>query len=318
MTTNGQSLEKLVEVLEKMDMAGAEIKTRDKIYDKVAKEPREVDVSVRFRKGSHDFLIIFECRDRKRKNGPDWIEQITQKTRDLGANKVIAVSSSGFTQGAIEKAKQHNIKLRTLEEITPQEIFDWFIPKSIPVRRPYFDVKQLQFIEKEFKLETLAKLTTFFNKFGEEQIQNHKFILLKGVQEPGSIKDLFSTIKWETFFADITCSGKKVLKKIEVYPENRDTGFQLLIDDEQITIDHFVITVELWIEETEIDIHSIKGYKVDEKTLSQIIKFEDIDFPDGKRVMEILLTPHEEGNRVSLRFVKSDGVRDLRSDGRGN
>lgn len=306
MVTKGQLLEKLVEHLEKMDMEGAEIKTRDKIYDKVAKEPREVDVSVRFEKGSHNFLIIFECRDRKRKNGPDWIEQITQKTRDIGANKVIAVSSSGFTKSAIKKAQHNNINLRTLEEITPQEIFDWFIPKSIPVRQLRYDVKQLQFIEKEFKPETLANLTTFFNTLGEKQIQNHKFILQKGVQEPGSIKDLFSTIKWDTFFTDIKYSGKKVFKKIKVYPENREAGFQLLIDDEQISIDHIVVTVGLWIEETEIDIHSIKDYKVDEKTLSQIIKFEDIDFPDGKRSMELLLTPHKEGNRVSLRFVESD------------
>ncbi len=303
MAKTGQGLEKLVEALEKMDMEGADIRTRDKIYDRVAKESREVDISVRFRKGSHEFLIIFECRDRKRKNGPDWIEQITQKTKDLGANKVIAVSSSGFSRGAIEKAKHNNILLRTLEEITQQEIYDWFLPKSFPVRKPYFSVKQLRFIEKEFNPENPVKLANYLQRFGEDQIKNLKFILLN--QELGSINDLFLLVKWDAYFKDIPDSGDKVLRQFNISSEKQD-GFQLMIENEKILIDHFELIAEMWIETTRTGIQSIQAYKIDGKIRAQLITFGDINFLGGKGAIEMLLVPSDRGNQISLRLVKSD------------
>ncbi|MGA2160973.1 MAG: restriction endonuclease [Methanoregula sp.] len=131
MTGKGRYLEKFVELLEKFDVEGATITSPDHIIDKVTNVPREVDISVKFQKGSHNFLIVLECRDRKTKGGVEWIEQITQKTRDIGANKVIAVSTSGFTKGAIEKAKFKNIECRTLKEVTPEEFGSWLLTREI-------------------------------------------------------------------------------------------------------------------------------------------------------------------------------------------
>jgi len=45
--------------------------------------------------------------------------------RYRGANKIIAVSRSGFSKSAATLALQYGIEARTLKDLTPVETFDW-------------------------------------------------------------------------------------------------------------------------------------------------------------------------------------------------
>jgi len=302
MPTDGKSLEQLVELLEKMDMEGAEIKIRDKIYDKVAKENREIDVSVRFRKGSHDFLIIFECRDRSRKNGPDWIEQIVQKTRDLGANKVVAVSASGFTKGAIEKAKHHGIILRTIKEISSEKIFDWFVPKSFSMRTNTHVIHRINLCGKSSDFEINKKIDEFIQKHQEKINRTFPFIRQAGVQKLHSPDQIVLGLNSDQLYSDVTCGGQSVKKKIFVYPEDKASGFQLVIDDDILTVDHLEFYVELSAIEKEYDLCSASEYKTDDKQLAQILKFGGVELPEGKKNLEVVLKPGDKGQQLSFRF----------------
>lgn len=105
---------------------GAIVKSPDRIRDLTTNEMREVDASIRFRVGSVDILITIECQKRSRKANDTWIEQLATKRQKLGAAKTIAVSEKGFTRAAHLTAKQHGIELRTLSEISPQDIEGWF------------------------------------------------------------------------------------------------------------------------------------------------------------------------------------------------
>ena len=105
---------------------GAIVKSPDRIRDLTTDELREVDASIRFRIGSVDILITIECQKRSRKANDTWIEQLATKRQKLGAAKTIAVSEKGFTRAAHLTAKQHGIELRTLSEISPQDIEGWF------------------------------------------------------------------------------------------------------------------------------------------------------------------------------------------------
>jgi hypothetical protein len=306
MPTNGKSLELLVEVLEKMDMVGAEIKTRDKIYDKVAKELREVDVSVRFQKGSHDFLIVFECRDRTRKNGPDWIEQIVQKTRDLGANKVIAVSSSGFTEGAIEKAKHYDIVIRTIEEISVNDIFDWFQPKSLPIIVNNFNILGIYINGKNSDSDTTEEINSFISQHKEKIRRTFPFILQKDVLNPRSPNELLMSVDSNSLFSGIVCEAPSVTRKIELYPEDKTSGFRLIIDDDILDIDHLTFVVELSVVEKISELSSVREYKTDDKSIAQILKFGEIDFSDGKKIPEFVLKPEGIGTCLSIRFKEPE------------
>ncbi len=87
-----------------MAPTGAAVKSPDRIPDKVTGEPREVDVSIRYKIGTSPVLITIECRDRSSKEDVRWIEQIAEKKHSIGASITVAVSSSDFTKPAINKA----------------------------------------------------------------------------------------------------------------------------------------------------------------------------------------------------------------------
>jgi|GEM_PF-1373628 len=82
---------------------------------------RQVDVSVKTQTG----LVHIECRNRARRQDVDWIEGLIGRRQSLGAEKMIAVSSSGFTEGAIQKAQAFGIFLYTLEEASDDAISSW-------------------------------------------------------------------------------------------------------------------------------------------------------------------------------------------------
>jgi hypothetical protein len=113
---------------------------------------REVDVLVEQRIGDIPVRLAVECRDRQRMSDVEWIDGLIGKYRDLPVDKVVAVSSSGFTQTALEKARANRIETRTLENALdgdwPQELlrvgfgrFCLYITttKSVAVTEPKWD-----------------------------------------------------------------------------------------------------------------------------------------------------------------------------------
>jgi hypothetical protein len=127
----GKDLELLVARLEEhLGPLGIEVKSPDYIPDKDTSKLREVDISLRSQLGSSNILVIVECRDRKDDEDVTWIEQLSKKRESVGADKAVAVSSSGFSEPAIFKASKENIELRTLNKIDPEEIGNWFADKE--------------------------------------------------------------------------------------------------------------------------------------------------------------------------------------------
>lgn len=102
-----------------------QVKVRDKVWDRVAEIEREVDATIRYRRGSSTGLTTIECR--KRKSGPDvrWIEQLSVKREHIGAERTIAVSSTPFSKAAKRKASFLDIELRMLQEVTDVDIRNW-------------------------------------------------------------------------------------------------------------------------------------------------------------------------------------------------
>jgi hypothetical protein len=87
---------------------------------------RQIDITIQ-REGRTTHV---ECRIHKTPQDVQWIEELIGRRLSLRADAVIAVSSSGFTDGAIRKAEQFNIPLRTLQELTDEEIRFWGLATS--------------------------------------------------------------------------------------------------------------------------------------------------------------------------------------------
>lgn len=79
--------------------------------DQVTEQPREVDIVIETKVGTHPFVIGIECVDRNRPMDAPWIEQIHNKHQDLGdIDKTIVVSKSGFTKPALKRRNSVRLK----------------------------------------------------------------------------------------------------------------------------------------------------------------------------------------------------------------
>ena len=107
--------------------AKAQVKSPDKLLNKATGTLQEVDASFRTTVGTMPFLAIVECRKRSRNEDIQWIQQLAAKGKDLGADKVIAVSSKGFSPAAQTAARAHSIELRKLSELSANAALAWAI-----------------------------------------------------------------------------------------------------------------------------------------------------------------------------------------------
>jgi hypothetical protein len=120
----GKELQDLVALIESLLDDTAEVKSPDKLLDKTSGIAREVDVSILGTIASQQILVIAGCRDHKRRVNIQYVEQVKTKRDDVGADRAMIVSRSGFTKAAHAKAKNHNIALMTLEEAMNPSWFD--------------------------------------------------------------------------------------------------------------------------------------------------------------------------------------------------
>jgi hypothetical protein len=76
---------------------------------------REVDIAIESTVAQHSIMITIGCRDHGRPADIQWIDALVGKYRDLPVDKVVAVSRSGFSKIATQRAAQVRIATITLE-----------------------------------------------------------------------------------------------------------------------------------------------------------------------------------------------------------
>lgn len=121
MSRGGKVLERIVTSIEKL-LLGKEftVTPNDMVFDDEGNQIAEFDISIEGKVGSTSFKWLIECRDRPSK-GPapgSWIEQLSGRKLRFSFDKVIAVSTTGFSPSAKTAAKNLNI---TIREVTSAE-----------------------------------------------------------------------------------------------------------------------------------------------------------------------------------------------------
>lgn len=136
-----QNLERLVARINALiESEEAEVLWNEKIPDPDnPSELRQIDVLIRKNK----LITLIECRDRKRKQDVTWIEEIIGRRQSLGADFAVAVSKSGFTKGAISKAKKFGIVLRDTLDISDSILREWISRTNIIIN--LFKIENLKF-----------------------------------------------------------------------------------------------------------------------------------------------------------------------------
>ena len=86
------------------------------LVDKRTGEAHEVDIVIDTTVASYSIAICVECVDRTRKANVEWVDQMRGKHEDLPSDRLILVSSSGFTPRALAKADALGFVALSLEE----------------------------------------------------------------------------------------------------------------------------------------------------------------------------------------------------------
>ncbi|MGE3659549.1 MAG: restriction endonuclease [Mycolicibacterium sp.] len=120
MPKRSNEFQRLVAMLTMLKSDGATVHESVEVMEIASQERREVDVVAFGKVAGHQTAVFIECRDWKRPQDVQWVEQARTKFDDLAANVKILVSSSGFTKTALTKAARYGIKTITPAEVTPE------------------------------------------------------------------------------------------------------------------------------------------------------------------------------------------------------
>jgi hypothetical protein len=102
--------------------AGAVVKCPDRLRKIKGRGTRQVDASIRYVLGSTKVLVTVECRKRYKGQDVTWIEQLATKRRNIGAHHTLAVSTTEFSEEALEIAQREVIGTRVISEVTDDDI----------------------------------------------------------------------------------------------------------------------------------------------------------------------------------------------------
>jgi hypothetical protein len=120
----GRDLELLVKRIKEHQSPDATICSPEYVPDKDTGQLREVDVGIRVSHNNESVFIAVECRDRGSVQAVEWIEQLICKKQSIGADVLVAVTSSRFSKPARIKALKHGVVLARMTLKLPEELAD--------------------------------------------------------------------------------------------------------------------------------------------------------------------------------------------------
>ncbi len=103
---------------------------------------RQIDVLIE--KGKEKTIV--ECRLHSKPQDVKWIEEIFGRKISLNAQCAIAVSASGFTKGAINKANRLGVVIRDFSSLTDQEIESWGQSTKVKLEYIKFDLFEIYIV----------------------------------------------------------------------------------------------------------------------------------------------------------------------------
>ncbi len=121
MSNLGKKLESLIKDFEQLFApSGLNVLSNVPVYNDSGVSIAEFDIQIKGKLGETEINWLIMCRDRPSSGAApvEWVEQLMGRRERFNFNKVMAVSTTGFSPGAVECAKTHGIILRTVRNIT--------------------------------------------------------------------------------------------------------------------------------------------------------------------------------------------------------
>lgn len=273
MSRKGREFELLIEKLEKIVLpAGAKISSPGYLKDRITGEQREVDILIEHRVGTSNIKIAIECRDRTSSQDTTWIEQIHTKLNDINIDKAIVVSSSQFTQPAIEKAKHYNIETRTYGEIDAKLIESWWHVEHINMITKHFKIVLAMFKSDNPEFQEMLNMEILNGKTVAT-----KFIFRKTDKQLFTMNEVFQGFSdkiddWENLIPNEPPTRRTIV----AHYTNPEERFEIKTNDILISITEIIFEVELCLIMRKVPVSRVLKYGDSENAISHIIEFDDM------------------------------------------
>ena len=111
---------------------GAQVYPSEELVDRLTGAKREVDIVIRHTVGTHRVTISVECTAEARPASVQWVDRLAGTHQSLPTDKLILVSSAGFSKEATAKSQALGIDTYTLADAST---LDW---ASVVHRVPEF------------------------------------------------------------------------------------------------------------------------------------------------------------------------------------
>ena len=109
----------------------AKVTHNDKIQGVDSEVDRQIDVSIRFNIAGHSILTVVQAKDYKKHPADiNDVGEFASVIKDIRANKGILICRSGFTQGAMDLAKNLGIDLCNIHDAKSR---DWSLEIKLPI-----------------------------------------------------------------------------------------------------------------------------------------------------------------------------------------
>ena len=236
-----------------IEQPGSTVTWNDRIPDPDnPAQNRQIDITVIF----ENRLTLIECRIHNKPQDVKWIEELIGRRLSLRANGVIAVSASGFTEGAILKAREFGIVLRDFITLTKEEILSW--GKSTTVNLVFYE---FQNVTLTFKVPVDHIGPSFVNEL-YRLIENGTI----------SLSDLYNTVANKI-------ESKDLKEKIASIKADLNLKKEIIV--ETVLLRELVFEAELVLRFKEIPVPSVCIYgSPDDTALKRNVAVEKVELGD--------------------------------------
>jgi hypothetical protein len=279
---DGRKLEGVVEAIERQLLPSAfSVETNCLALDDDGNHVAEFDVVISGPLGSSSICWLIECRDRPSQGAApaNWVEQLVGRRLRFNADKVIAVSTTGFAPGAVEFAEKAGIILRTVENITDIEA-DFSVKNFV-----WTDDLIKVFTDFSYRIEGDHSIT-----IGD----SHRTLIRFGNSEEfRPLDDVVYAWVERQVIPDIERDSPVAVVTRHEYRPTEVAEF--MIGSDCIRIKDLLVLVEVTAQSIRGEALLARRYKEGERVIGQIGEFK-VNGPDGPFVCELTVTPRADGD----------------------
>lgn len=305
---DGKQLEGLVAFVERtMLPEGYDVKTNHRIYNEDGIQVAEFDVEIRGRLGTTDIAWLIECRDRPG-SGPapgSWIEQLVGRRSRFGFNKVTAVSTTGFAEGAQEFAKQQGVELRVVEALTP-DAFSWLQPGHMSFLEQRADLQNAKILIND---ATSEELQAALQNILVSADSSAKILRSIKTGDSQTVANAFlGIVEHQHLFDGIPANSPAKEVTLHVQYTGVDDHFVVETELGDVRVEVIVFHGKLTVTETLVPIDVTTKYRNLEtgETISQVASFAPHDFAGTRMALEFHRMGEDGETYVVFRKAQDD------------